>query len=343
MWRRASQLLAGLIAVPLALGLLAFAGCPHRSAEDSETSGAGDAEPITLAIPLQPSSALALIAQEEGYFAEEGVAVRIKHPSIGAQAVQSMLMGEADAATAGDAPIAIRYFRRRDLRIFATIDSSSNDLRIVARRDRGVRGPGDLRGKRIGTQKGSSPHFFLHSYLAKQGIPESEVTLVFMRAEDLPQALASGEVDAFSMREPFVSRARELVGSKIVLFEAPGLYERTENAVCIEALVRRRPKAVMGIIEAFRRAQQLAEKDPERAIQIVAKQINISPVEMQRLWPSHDFRVRLDQSILATLEDVAQWAVQTGQADAGHRPNYLGIIYFDGLAEVDPAAITVIR
>ncbi len=73
MWGRASQLLAGLIAVPLALGLLAFAGCPHRSAEDSETSGAGDAEPITLAIPLQPSSALALIAHRNRWYREQGV------------------------------------------------------------------------------------------------------------------------------------------------------------------------------------------------------------------------------------------------------------------------------
>jgi len=60
----------------------------------------------------------------------------------------------------------------------------------------------DLRGKRIGTPEGSLAHYALIKALSDFGISASSVTLVFIDVDELPTALESGKIDAFSGWEP---------------------------------------------------------------------------------------------------------------------------------------------
>lgn len=94
----------------------------------------------------------------------------------------------------------------------------------MARRDRGIEEAADLRGKHIATQRGSAVHFFLHLCLVSHGLTEEDVTLSFMKGEELPAALAEGRIDAFSMREPYVSEASSLLGERVVIFGHKSIY-----------------------------------------------------------------------------------------------------------------------
>jgi ABC-type nitrate/sulfonate/bicarbonate transport system substrate-binding protein len=122
-------------------------------------------EPVSIALSLEPMSALAVIADTEGFLRKEGLDATIKEYASGRLALQGMLKGEAEFATVADSPIIVSRFERDDFMLLATIASSDNEPKIVARRDRGIARPADLAGKRIGTQKGSAVHFFLHHFL----------------------------------------------------------------------------------------------------------------------------------------------------------------------------------
>lgn len=60
----------------------------------------------------------------------------------------------------------------------------------------------NLRKKRIGTVPGSTSHYALLHALQTAGIKEQEVTMVTMEAVELPEALATGKVDAVAGWEP---------------------------------------------------------------------------------------------------------------------------------------------
>jgi len=168
----------------------------------------GIREPITIGVEQSPLLALIMIAEDQGFFSKQGVDVTVKYYASGKLALNGMFSGEVELATPAETPIVFSSFERIDFGIVATIGSSDNDPKIVARRDKEIQKPGDLRGKRIATQKASAVHFFLHSFLIKHGLSEKDIKLSFKHPDELVPALTNGEIDAFCMREPYVSRAK---------------------------------------------------------------------------------------------------------------------------------------
>ena len=64
---------------------------------------------------------------------------------------------------------------------------------------------GELRGKRIGYPFGSSAHYVLLDALSSAGLSESDVRLVAMDLDAMPEALARGAIDALSAWEPIAA------------------------------------------------------------------------------------------------------------------------------------------
>ena len=64
---------------------------------------------------------------------------------------------------------------------------------------------------------------------------------------------------------------------------------------------------------------------------------------MMELWPTFQFSVTLDQSLLLTLEDETRWAIKNKLTGRTNIPNYLYHIYLDALHAVTPEAVTIIH
>ena len=305
--------------------------------------GAAQQRPVRLGLALQPPSALMILAHGEGFFAAEGLDVRVTEYVSGKRALAGLLSAEVDVATTAAVPIVFAAFERKDLKILATIASVGNEQRIVARKSRGIQSPKDLRGKRVATQRGSAVHFFLHLFLTKHGLSGNDVRLSFMKAEQLPQSLAQGEIDAFSMREPFVSRARGLLAGDAVVFAEPGLYFRTEHLITTDRFIQGKSGTIRKLLRALLRAEQLARSDPERARRLVAARLDISQSALASSWPDFELEVSLDQALLTSMEDQARWAIESGLTERRAMPNYLEFIHTAGLDAEKPDAVTIIR
>lgn len=298
------------------------------------------AEPLRLGLALQPASALAMIALEKGFFSAEGLEVEVESFPSGKRALhEGLLTGRVEVAAVADIPFVIAALDRRAVTAVGTLFAADNVNRVVVRRDLGMAEPGDLRGKRIATQQGSAVHFFLHRFLKHHGLDEQAVESRFMRAEELPLALAGGEIDAFSMREPYVTTARELLGERAAVFEAPGLYHQREVLVAADALVSERPQVLPRLLRALVRAERFASRQPVEAIAITAAYLGVEVGEVEALWPTVQLRVTLDQSLLDLLESEARWAVESGVVEAGEIPDFRALLYRQALGEVDPMRV----
>ena len=302
------------------------------------------AEPLRLGLALQPTNALAMIALERGLFAAEGLDVVVEQFPSGKRALhEGLFTNRVEVAVTTEVPLVMAALDGRDVMAVGSLFAADNINRVVARRDHGISHPGDLRGKRIATQRASAVHFFLHRFLAKHGLSEEDVKLRFMRAEELPVALASGEIDAFSMREPYVTTARELLGGRAEVFAAPGLYHQVEVLVASAALVRDHPRRLPKLLRALVQAERFAARQPAEAIAITAAYLGVPTRKIEALWPTLQLRVTLDQTLLSLLESEARWAVDNGVVETKEIPEFRSRLYRQALGEVDPARVRLDR
>jgi NitT/TauT family transport system substrate-binding protein len=286
---------------------------------------------------------LMLLAEQRHYYANENLAVTVSHYPSGKLALAALLRGEVDVATAAQTPIVVESFSRPDLRIVAVVGSSDNEMNLVIRRDMGVNGAADLRGKRIATQSTSSMHFFLHLYLLKHGLTWKDVAMTFKPPDELPGMLERGEVQAVSMREPLTSQVLSRLGSKVMVLDDPGLYVKFYCLVTTERVMREKPKAVERVIRALLAADRLAMADPEAVRADLARTLEIPAVSSRRLWPYVDLRVCLPQALLLSLEDEARWAMREQLVPAKAMPNYLDLLDMAPLMALRPEVVTVIQ
>ena len=296
-----------------------------------------------MAVGMLPLASLAILADHEGLFSRAGVAVNVRKCATGVIAMDALLTGEVQVAVAGDTPVVFGSFKRQDFRVVTGIASWDNDVMIVARKGRGIVRPTDLKGRRIATERTSVAQFFLHMFLLRHGLSEKEVAICYMPQAEFPQALARGDADAASVREPFTSQAIELLGTDAVTFEEPGLYVEYYSLVASERFLKEQPEAARRIVRALIAAETLAKNQPQRTLKIVAQAASIPEPTLRRLWPRMDLRVRLSQSLLVALEDQARWAIGDHWAGEAAIPNFLRFIHLDTMLAEKPAAVNIIR
>ncbi|NLX94653.1 MAG: ABC transporter substrate-binding protein [Rhodopirellula sp.] len=323
----------------LALGFATLVGCSGAPSPTAKTHS------ITLGTSREPLGALVQIAASRGFFAEEGLELTLveKYPT-GKRALDGLLAGEVEITGVSEAPLVFASFERNDLRVLATVGASDDESCILARRDAGIEQPGDLRDKRIGTQRASAVHYFLSLFLLRHGMSANDVDVSFLAAESLPEALADGRIDAFAMREPFASQAIKLLGAdNVVLFREPGLYLKTYNLVTIQSVLDDKPAAVAAMLRAILRAEEYAGEYPQRVIDFLAARLGMERSAVSGLWEALDLRVSLGQELLTSLEDEARWAVRSGYVQADAIPNYLDVLELEPLESLQPTAVTVVH
>jgi len=99
-------------------------------------------EKITLPIANESLASLAIIAYQNNIFKDHGVEVTIKKYKGGKQALlHGLLAGDADLATTADIPIVFNSFTNKNIKIIATIGTSDNEPKIVARKDKKITKP----------------------------------------------------------------------------------------------------------------------------------------------------------------------------------------------------------
>jgi NitT/TauT family transport system substrate-binding protein len=254
-----------------------------------------------------------------------------------------MLGGEVEIASVAETPIVFASLGRDDFSIIATTSAFDDYPKIVGLKSRGIRTAADLRGKRVATQKGSAIQFFLHVFMAKNGLTRKDVQVLFIPQEELVDALAAGKIDAFAMREPHVARARSKLGDDVTVLAAPGLYTMTTNLTASKKFIGERPEVIKRALRALIRAERYAVEQPEEVIGIVSKRTGIARAEVASLLANAKIGLALDQALLFTLEEEARWAIDNKLTPAVALPNYLNYVYPGALQSLKPSAVTLIR
>ncbi len=119
-----------------------------------------------------------------------------------------------DTGLVGDGPFTFAAAANVPVKAIAAFPQNNGGLAIMVPKGSPVQNLADLKGKKIGTTKGSIGHMLILAALEKEKIPLSDVQLVFMLPADAKVAYTRGSLDAWSTWEPYVSQEEVLFGAR---------------------------------------------------------------------------------------------------------------------------------
>lgn len=163
------------------------------------------------------------IADKKGFFKKHDVNVKLEWfeygPSMDAFAAKKV---DAVGVANGDAMV-LNATGARNVTILINDYSNGNDKIVGAP---GISSIKDLKGKKVGVEIGCLSHALLINALLKNGLKESDVTLVNMPTHQALQTLESGEVSAVVAWVPHSVNALEKVTDSKELYtsaDEPGI------------------------------------------------------------------------------------------------------------------------
>jgi NitT/TauT family transport system substrate-binding protein len=241
--------------------------------------------PLRIALIRWPPFEFLHLAQEKGYFADEGVEVRL----IEFVAVNDTQRAfEHDKIDGGTFSL-FQVLQNRDLlerkmQVPLVIDFSDGADLVMARPEiADVRG---LRGRRVGVTLSPLDIFFLTRALEVNGMSLQDVSLVYVRMADMAEALRAGKVDAVTAYPP---NSTEIEGAGIArpIFTSSRIPGEIVDVLALdEKVIRDRPEDVAGLIRGFYRAVRYSQEHPEEAWQIMSERERVTPEEFRRALQS---------------------------------------------------------
>lgn len=305
----------------------------------SLTAQAGERAVIGISPSL--TATLNIIAQQQGYFSQQGVDADIRVIVSGSKAVAMMLNDELDISESTVFAPVSNSFNRRDFKIYTQVSIAVNDNMIVARKDKGIQEITDLKGKKVGVLKGAFPQYVLDLMLLNAGVDSKEIHLILEENDRLYQMLLSGELDAACFYGGWIDKATTNLKDNAVIFHDEKLVRVTVVQAGKTRTLERSPELFSRILKAYIKAEEYVKKNPDAALKTVVEYLKLDMSNAKKLWKPKMIHIALEQSLIKDMENLAQWQIDTGLQNSPKIPNYLDFIHFRSLAEVDPKRITI--
>lgn len=136
--------------------------------------------------------------------------------------LEALNAGAIDTGIAGDAPFTFAVAAGSPIKAIFAVRQDQGGLAILVRPDSPARTLADLKGKRIGTGRGSIGHQLVLAALEEGHLAPADVKLTFLLPADARVALISGSIDAWATWEPYTSQL-EVSGAARVLRDGRGI------------------------------------------------------------------------------------------------------------------------
>ncbi len=289
-----ARLLASILVCVLLLAACSGPAAPPV-APAPPTADAPPTTPETIRLGYVPVMIYAplFIAQERGYFAEEGLQVELTPLQGGSDSVVQLAAGNFDVAVGGAGAGLFNAARRGvDFTIVAPMHSErpplTSPLVISASRANELTSVADLKGKRVAINAtGAATEYWLAQALAKHGLTLDDIQLEVVAFRDVPAALESGSLDASILGEPLATinadqgLVQVLADDFIDGFTATYLYMGAP-------ILNERPQAARAFLRAYLRATRDLQGDymNEEIAQIIEKYTQVPADVILRASPA---------------------------------------------------------
>lgn len=224
-----------------------------------------------------------------------------------APVLEALNSNHLDAGLLGDAPLT--FAAAAGVKAKAIFASRYLGNALIVGKDSVISSTSGLKGKKIGTVKGSSGHALALSALKQSGLTEGDVTFIFTTPAEATLALSSGAVDAVASWEPYISFAVEQSQARIV---ADGKdFPSLNYLVATDQAIKDKHGELQDFTQRLAKARQWGVEHPQPYAEVIAKLLRIpetvalAKVRRESNGPVTDFAaIRTQQQ--ATIDLYAQ-------------------------------------
>lgn len=267
--------------------LYACPGGPGADTKKAESDDSGrEAEtkiPLKIGLVTWIGYGPFYIAQEKGFFKENGIEVKLERIEGDAERRAAIASGKIDGSCMTVDAVTVLRANDIPIKIVMAIDSSNGGDGIVATKD--IKNVQALKGKQIAFPTGLPSHFFLYSVLTKNGLKMAEIKPIVMDADKAGAAFAGGQVKVAVTWEPWLSKAQEMVNGHI-LIDSKQHHGYIEDVLFVrEDIIFKRPDAIKALIKAWYKAVDFVKSNPGEAHNIIGKAFGLSVENVKELLP----------------------------------------------------------
>jgi len=264
-----SKIICALIVISLVL--LVLVGCKKSTAVINE--------PIKILYSEWPPDLIIYLAQEKGFYKKYGANVELVQISDFEELFAKIANHEANIWPITLLDTVKEFTGGKDWQVILLEDYSEGADAILVNNSSDINNPADLRNKKVGVEKGTVGEFFLNIILNRDGLQLKDLEIVDLAFDEIPNAMASGEIDAGVTYEPSITQALSS-GAKVLVDT------KTEKNTIVDVFVADKTEIednkdqYIAVLNALIEAQEYFNKYPEESAQIMSVPFNITKEDL---------------------------------------------------------------
>lgn len=240
----------------LAVGAgLTGCGQGEKAGEKKEQKAA---RTITIGVMPDVESIPFILADKNGYFAEEGVRVKLVHFKSAKDRDSALQGGQLDGVVTD--VLAVVFANEGGIPL-KMVSRNDGNISLLAGKDTGIKSAADLREKSIGLSTNTIMEYTLDRMLESGGVTPSKVKK--MAIPPIParfEMLESGKIDAAIMPEPFASLAVKK-GAR-VLCSTDQMGNKAGAIAFTGEVLEKNPEEIRAVMKAYNRAVDFIKSEP---------------------------------------------------------------------------------
>lgn len=264
-------------------------------------------QPRQVRIGYQKEGILAVVKQRatiEARLAKLGVTrVRWVVFQYGPPMLEALGAGAIDVASVGDTPPVFAQAAGADVVYVAQTPATQNA--IVVKANGPVQTVADLEGRRVAIARGSSSHSFAVQALRRGGLSLGDVVPVYLGPAEAVAAFDRGEVDAWTIWDPYFALAELRHGARPIATTAD--HPTRSFYLANRSFAEQQGRLLAAIVDELRATYRWADRNRRRVATLVAQVTGIDRAAQQRTID----RLRIE----LTAMDAAAIAEQQATAD----------------------------
>jgi len=225
---------------------------------------------------------------------------------------EALNAGAVDSGPIGDAPAIFALAAGTRIKLIGANRSDPYGTAVLVRPDATLKTAADLKGKRIGTNRGSIGHFVTLKALASAGLKPEDADIRFLPPADAKLALTNGSIDAWATWEPYTAMA-ETSGHARVLVNGRGLWSGLSYLAATEQALATKRAVLADFLQRVARAQAWSYQHVPAFSATLARIIGIPPEAARLQFERRRTQWQpIDAELVAVQQQTADFYLQSG-------------------------------
>ncbi len=273
--------------------------------------------PVTIKVAVLPVLDVLpmLVANAEGLYAKHNLVVEFVPVGSAPERDQLIVAGQVDAVM--NEILSVMFLNQEKVQVqavrFARAATSEQAIfKIMSAKDSGITDVNGLKGVPIGVGQGTVIEYLTYRLLEAEGLSKDDIkVLAVPKIPDRMSLLASGELKAATLPEPFATLARQS-GATLVLDDSTHPEYSHSIITFRKDVIDKNPEAVKEFLAAVEEAVALINKDPQKYASLMVDQKMVpAPLAETFKVPTYPTAGVPSQ---AQFDDAMNWALEMGYA-----------------------------